>query len=102
MSELKTDRVNGFMVVRVPHLNRDLEGRGAFPETAPCLAETCYGGIDRMPWFEIDELWYKGVLPEDIAQVRDLIQKANADFSDIYLCGDLELSITLLEYSKSI
>lgn len=102
MSKAHIGRVAGFMVVRVPELNKDAEGRGVFSKLAPCIGGICYGGIDRMPWFEIDELFYNGTLPETLARERKLLRKSNNDFSGIDLCRDLELALELLLYSNSL
>lgn len=93
--------VSGFLVVRLPALNRDPAGRyPAFPAHAPCLGHLCYGGVDRMPWFEIDEEFYSGTLPEAIKRLRARVREGNPDFSGISVCKDLLVARTLLEYSN--
>ncbi|MGH9874447.1 MAG: hypothetical protein ACRD9S_18485 [Pyrinomonadaceae bacterium] len=96
-------RVNGFLVVRLPHLNRDQAGRGVYPAQPPVLGTVHYGGIDRMPWFDIDEELYAGVLPANIAQARQLIEEDNNDdFTGIKLCKDLDTALALLKHSNRL
>lgn len=102
MNEKRPEAINGFLVVRLPEMNRDEEGRGVFPSVTPCLGTVCYGGIDRMPWFEIDELFYGSGLPENIAHARKLIDETNSDHSGIWLCRDFDLAIELLRFSNSV
>ena len=102
MSKLSTNRVSGFIVVRKAPLNRDHQGRGAFSDIAPCLRELCYAGIDRMPWFELDELFYQGLLPENMQEKCKKIQESNRDLPSIRICNDLYASIELLNYSNSL
>jgi hypothetical protein len=93
-------QVNGFMVVRKPALNCDPTGRGAFATKAPCLDAICYGGIDRMPWFDIDEPLYLNALPEPILRARQLIRRGNDDLSGVEVCADLDTAMLLLRYSN--
>jgi hypothetical protein len=102
MKPLNADSVVGFMVVRKPSLNRDLAGRGAYSTLAPCLDNICYGGIDRMPWFEIGEQLYAGTLPERIQHERQRIQLDNRDLSGVEVCRDLPTAAALLRYSNDI
>ena len=102
MNSPNSVQINGFIVVRLPPMNKDLEGRGAYPAIAPCMGNLYYGGVDRMPWFEIDELFYKGILPDNINQARKIIHGMNRDLSGIDLCGDFELAVRLLHYSNSV
>ena len=96
-------RVNGFLVVRLPHLNRDQAGRGVYPAQPPVLGTIHYGGIDRMPWFDIDEDLYAGVLPANIRQARQLIEEGNNDdFTGIKLCKDLDTALALLKHSNRL
>lgn len=94
--------INGFMVVRKAAFNKDAAGRGSFPMTAPCLADLCYGGIDRMAWFDVDDQFYAGTLPDSILQVQQRIYKSNSELSGIEICRELDLALMLLEYSNGI
>ncbi len=103
MSILETNQINGFMVVRTPALNWDAAGRGAFSRYAWCLDGIYYGGIDRMPWFEIDDQFYAGTLPEPIKHKRQRIEDFNYhDLSGIPICPDLDMVVSLLHYSNSV
>lgn len=94
--------MNGFLVVRLPDMTRDPAGRGVFPAQAPCLDTICYGGIDRMPWFDIDEAFYRGTLPDHLKKARKLIKENNADFSGIELCREFDTGRMLLDYSNRL
>jgi hypothetical protein len=93
--------VNGFMVVRLPHLNRDQAGRGVYPAQPPALGTIHYGGLDRMPWFDIDEERYAGGLPANIGQAWQRIEEDNNDdFTGIKLSKDLDTAVALLNHSN--
>lgn len=94
--------VCGFVVLRKPNQNYDKEGRGAFLSSPPCIDEICYSGIDRMPWFELDEDLYSGTLSQEFVALRDKIQKKNDDFTDIKLLTDLDEVRSILNYSNWI
>jgi hypothetical protein len=98
----KHSQVSGFLVVRTPDMNKDLEGRGAFSSQATCLDKICYGGIDRMRWFDIDEELYSNRLPVNIEYTRRKIKEMNADFTGIDLCKDLDMAFAMLEYSNRL
>lgn len=95
-------KVSGFLVARLPNMNYDPQGRGAYLSFPPCVNETCYGGIDRMQWFDIDEEFYSYNLPVNINQKRQLILDQNTDFSGINLCQDLYMAVDLLNYSNRL
>jgi len=97
---LETTQVNGFVVVRKAALNRDAAGRGVFNVEAPCLDGICYGGIDRMPWFDVDEQFYAGTLPEPILNARRLIQISDNNISGVKLCKELDVALMLLDNSN--
>ena len=98
--KLPTNWVNGFMVVRKPTLNRDAAARGAFSDHTPCREALCYAGIDRMPWFDIDDLWYAGSLPEPWLSARKQLRSDNSDITGLELSQDLNVAISLLTYSN--
>ena len=60
------------------------KGRGAYFSNVPILNGICYGGIDRMEWFDIDEDYYAKRLPEDFLKLRKKIRDENKDFTGIY------------------
>lgn len=93
-------RVSGYLVVRVPETNFDEQGRGAFPASAPCVEGICYGGIDRMPWFDVEDELYSGNLPADLKNIHDAIKKSNDDFTGLAICTDFQAALQLLEYSN--
>lgn len=101
MSEMTETRVNGFLVLRRPELNLDIEARGAFTAVAPCLDGRCYGGVDRMPWFDVEEALYADKLPPDLRAIRDGIRARNADATGLAL-AELEEARSLLAYANRV
>lgn len=92
--------VCGFMVVRTPQKNADEAGRGAFPNVTPCRADVCYGGIDRMPWFDLDEAFYKADIPDEMNRARQELSTSNVDFSGINLTSSIDLASAVLRFSN--
>ena len=90
----------GFLVVRLPSLNFDVLQRGAYSGEVPCRENIYYGGVERMPWFDIDEAFYEKTLPNNLSIIRHEIM-SGANFGGISLCRDLQSAIKLLEYSNS-
>jgi len=93
-------QVSGLLVVRWIGADKDSDGHSYYPKEAACLGSLCYGGIDRMPWFELDEAFYRGTLPGDISRLRASLTEANEDLTGIRLCQDLRTALALLEYSN--
>ena len=92
--------VAGFLVVRLPDQNFDREGRGAFSAIAPKIGNIFYGGIDRMPWFDLDEDYYAKTLPGDLLEIRKCLSEDGRDFTGIELCYDLQMANKVLEWSN--
>ena len=102
MSIINTGKVCGFGVVRKPEANFDSAGRGAYASKVPQAGTIFYGGIDRMPWFDIREAYYNGTLPAYIQKTYESIQKCCLDFTGIELCQGFEDALMLLECSNHI
>jgi hypothetical protein len=100
MRKFEAEPLCGFVVVRLPEKNFDLEGRGAYPSVAPQVDGLFYGGIDRMPWFDLDEDHYGGRLPEDIEVQWNALLQQNPDLTGIKICKDLSVAAQLLQYSN--
>ncbi len=81
-------------------MNFDEEGRGAFLPNAPKIDELYYGGVDRMPWFELDEGFFSKTLPAQLTQFRKEIRTSNPDSSDFKLLFDLSKVVSIFEYSN--
>ena len=92
--------MSGIQLVRLPHLNADPYQRGAYAVRAPRLGGILYGGLDRMPWFDVDEEYYAGTLPAGLATARTKLKKNNSDFTGIELCQDLTQALELLRYAN--
>lgn len=94
------DGICGFLIVRIPALNYDLQGRGVFSATAPQLGETYYGGIFRMPWFDIEEAYYNRTIEPVVRDTWEQVKAANQDFSGFAVCREFEAAKFLLQYSN--
>ena len=90
----------GYVVLRKPMFNFDENGRGAFNKTAPCIRDTYYSGVSRMAWFDLDEYYFDGMLPQDLIKLRDKIINENQDFSDIIILRDLQDTKDILCFSN--
>ena len=88
----------GYLVVRKPSDNFDPQGRGGFSDKAPKLNDVYYAGIDRMPWFDLDEEYYANTLSTDIAAIRNKIRKTDTDFTGIKVCADFKDAEHILNY----
>ena len=91
--------IAGYLVVRLPKWNYDAAGRGVYRKKVPRLGNVLYEGIDRMGWFDVDEDYYKGSLPEPFRSERELIKNENADLTGILVTKDLTVAQSLLDYS---
>jgi hypothetical protein len=94
------NEITGLLVVRLPAHNFDREGRGAFLAVAPKIGNIFYGGIDRMPWFDLDEDYYAKTLPGDLLEIRKSLSEGSRDFTGIELCYDLQMASKVLEWSN--
>ncbi len=87
----------GFMVVRRPD---QCFGR---PEerysTNRKVGSLWYGGVERLPWFDIVEDYYARALPADIHESYKAIRDAKRDFTSFELCRDLKSAMLLRRYS---
>jgi hypothetical protein len=90
----------GYLVVRLPKDNLDEQGRGSFTSSPPCIGSVCYGGLDRMPWFDVEEDHFAGKLPAELEQILHRIKDSIKDFTGIALCTQLPIAIELLDYSN--
>jgi hypothetical protein len=55
----------GYIIFRRPEHSYDLHGKAGCPRTALRAFDRIYAGVDRMPWFDFDELHYQSKLPPD-------------------------------------
>lgn len=92
----------GFIVLRKPIHNYDAQGRGAFLSSSPCIGDICYGGVDRMPWFDLYEDFYLGTLPADFFDLKCKIENTNSDFSEIMTLANIEEAERILKYSNRV
>jgi hypothetical protein len=92
--------VAGYLVVRMPSYNSDLKMRGVFRQELSQINGVRYSGLDRMPWFDIDEDFYQNALPKNIKVLREHLKVANADLTGINTAADYATALDLLDYSN--
>jgi hypothetical protein len=89
------ETINGFVAVRLPHLNYLVQGRDVIPR----LNNTYYAGMDRQRWADLfDEEYYKGKVPSEVARIGKSLNKEANDFSGLILCRELDTALRLLSY----
>jgi len=96
-----TVKIAGFIVVRKPTENKDARGRGAYLSNVPHIDRIYYGGIDRMPWTEIGEVFYSGEklkLPNFIRQFYTNLIDDNADSTGIEVSKNIDEASAALTY----
>jgi hypothetical protein len=91
----------GFLVVRRPEANFDRGGNGIWPRCAPRVGNIYYGGVWRMPWYDIEIDRYAGTLPQTIRDAYESNVHDN-EGSSIAICPQIEIAGKLLEYSNRI
>lgn len=96
------NKVCGFLVVRKPDMNFDEQARGAFSSEVPKIKDLVYSGMDRMPWFDLDEDYYLEKLPQDQLEYRNKIRSTNLNSSGIKLCLDIDITKKILAYSNQL
>jgi len=91
--------IAGFVVVRRPEHNT-AETAIVRPQAPPQLGGVYYAGIDRMQWCDIAFAYHDSTLPEDLKVARDQIWEAGPVELDFKLCGSLDSTKALLEFSN--
>lgn len=99
-STVSLDSFCGFVVVRKPEHNFDPSGRGAYSSTPPCVNDAFYCGIDRMPWFDIEEDLYSGAIDPSARERYLALRSMNDASSAIMTVGSLADAEFFLEYSN--
>jgi hypothetical protein len=70
--------INGFVVVRLPHLNYLVPGR----DVIPCIDGLYYAGVDRQRWIDLfDEDYYAKRLPSKMVREASILKTSENDFS---------------------
>ncbi len=92
--------ISGFIVLRKPSFNYDEKGRGVFLPYAPRIGDLYYAGIDRMPWFEVDEAYHSNALPDELVRLRQELHNAKLPSSDFMFISEIDKAIKLLNYSN--
>jgi hypothetical protein len=89
--------INGYMVVRLPAFNVD-----SWSEPRHKLGNIIYGGIERMPWFDISQGFWDQSLPENIKSLWLAVKKEKDFLPGICITQDLNAALTLLVYSNQL
>jgi hypothetical protein len=89
----------GFILVRKPLENFDPIGKGIWPRQAPHINGIYYGGVWRMPWYDIDRDLRARSLPPEL---RDLYLATVSDpqGTSFALCKSLESAKRFLEHAN--
>jgi len=96
-----SETINGYLVVRRRENNFDFRKREYFRHSALRVGEIYYGGIDRMPWIEIEDLIDDEPL-SDVGPIWKRLEDENFnDFTGIVLCRSFELAQELLRRSNN-
>lgn len=91
---------HGFVILRQPDMNFDERGRGVYSRLPTALGSLFYNGIDRMPWFDIEEDLYTGTLSEDIRRLYNQLKQPVLHLPR--LTGSLEVATVLLRYANQL
>lgn len=101
MTRRLPNKICGYQVVRLPAENYDEEGRGAYWKDPHRIGDIFYGGTDRMPWFELDEDFYAGILPPELLELRKEVLDEPADFAGCYLTRNIGAARHLLDHANA-
>jgi hypothetical protein len=89
--------LNGFAVVRLPHLNYLVPECDVIPHARGMY----YAGVTRHGWADVfDEDFYAERMPPEIARLAIAIKAKNNDFTGIDLCQDEQVALDLLAYAN--
>jgi hypothetical protein len=77
--------ISGFMVVRKPECQQ-----AAFHNVRWRLGDKIYRGIDRLPWEDLDDAYYQGVLDGALLALRKRLEAENRDLTGIKTIKDYE------------
>ena len=94
----------GYLILRKPDQNYDEVSQSPYYLTkqAPCINGNYYSGIDRVPWFELDESYYKGILTNELIKLHNKLIEINQPDLDITVLKSYDDAINVLHYSNSI
>jgi hypothetical protein len=89
---------SGFAIFRRPLHNYDSQARGAFRKTLLRVGDNCYGGIDRIPWFDFDEDHYSHTLPREMEEIWDVLKNNKHPSADLRITADYSIALKVLNY----
>lgn len=90
----------GFLVVRTPDNNYLPEDSQRRTGPVPKFGDIAYGGLERLPWHDVDTDYYEGTLPEDISLLRKRINSAYTVAGCMDLCDRLEDALQFLQFTN--
>ncbi|MCU7850129.1 MAG: hypothetical protein KZQ89_19495 [Candidatus Thiodiazotropha sp. (ex Lucinoma kastoroae)] len=92
--------IHAYLVVRRPEFNYDELGRGAYLPYPPNIDGLHYGGIDRMGWFDLDEDYYNGSLPNEFIELRKMALTPSKTIG-VDVSANMYDAVKLLAYSNT-
>jgi hypothetical protein len=91
-----THRVSGFLLLRKPNYNSDVRGAVESPPWTPQVDGIFYGGLERMPWFDLQQAFHDGALSNEALLLREDLMRSNATDRDVMVLQDVRKAETLL------
>lgn len=97
------ENICGYLVVRKPEENYEKISRAPYylPNSPPCVKKVCYAGLDRVPWYELEESYYSGILPDEYIILRNEIYELNQPYLDIKVLNNFDKAKSILDYSNA-
>lgn len=89
--------VTGFVLVRIPAACETAASWSYYGPIQTHYGLTYYGGIDRMRWHDIGNVYYAGDLPEDLRHEYEVIQN-NSDILKIAVSKNYDVTHKMLDY----
>lgn len=91
-----TQSISGFLLLRRPQHNYDMDGHLQSPRQAPQIDGIFYGGIERMPWRDLEQAYRDRSLSDEALVLREELMKSNAADRDVMLLQDYGKTKALL------
>ncbi|NIN10271.1 MAG: hypothetical protein GTN62_02970, partial [Gemmatimonadales bacterium] len=89
--------INGFMVVRLPHLNHFYDDEPPLP----AVEGIYYAGVERQPWVDVcDQDYDDGKAPPDIRSTARIIDSYTYNQTGVAVCSDANVAAELLAYAN--
>ena len=98
---ISINSISGYVVVRKREYNFDFQGRPSFNKAPPEWNNIYYGGILRMPWFDLEEKYYQDKSNMDIMKLIEELRARNRDKTGIKIFQDYEMVLEALRISNA-